>query len=75
MTTNEKKVALYKKKPTAMRNSTEVDCDIYIYTCQILTDNLEKPNTTIFFEVPRSEMGENIFDEKVPAQLLIRWMV
>jgi hypothetical protein len=75
MTKNEKKIALCKQKPMAMRNTTEVDCDIYIYACQIETENPNKSNTTIFFEVPRSEMGENIFEEKVPAQLLIRWLI
>lgn len=70
MTTNQVKVALYKEKPIAIRSRfTGAQCDIYVYSCQLSNSK------TIFFEVPRSEMGENIFDEKMPAQLLIRWLV
>lgn len=67
MTNTEKKKELYKQKPTADFNRDEEGKKIY--TTQIIVNGLHK---VIFFAVPFKECE---FEETVPAQLLIRWMV
>lgn len=69
MELNEIKKALYKEKPIAIRNKEQVDIDIYVYCC-MLSDKKH-----VIFEVPRSEMGETVFEQKIEAQLLIRWIL
>lgn len=75
MEINEIKKALYKEKPTAKKTAQInglVDPPIMLhaeYKCKLSN------GTTVIFAVPRKEMGEKTFDDEMPAQLLIRWMV
>ena len=75
MEINEIKKALYREKPIAKKTAQImglVDPPIMLhaeYKCKL------KDGTTVIFAVPRKEMGEKPFDDEVPAQLLIRWMV
>lgn len=66
---NEIKKVLYKEKPIAKSLKTVgiFDSETYIYYALTSLGLIE-------FKVPLSEMGENIFDDEVPAQLLIRWI-
>ena len=67
METNEIKKFLYKEKPLARRVENAGDDKRYTY--HVLLNHED-----IFFDVPISDMGEKIFDEEIPAQLLIRWL-
>jgi len=67
MTLTEIKKELYKQKPYAEFNSqNEFE---KIYSGQINTENGLK---VLFFKIPLNECD---FQEVVPAQLLIRWIV
>ena len=72
-TVTEIKKALYKEKPVAVELETisgggEVsDGGIATYIANTSLGN-------VVFRVPYSEMGEEKFEEEVPAQLLIRWL-
>ncbi len=73
MKKEEIKKALYKEKPLATEIETisgggEIS-DIGIATYEAQT-SLGK----VTFRVPYSEMGEERFEEQLPAQLLIRWL-
>ena len=67
MELNEIKKVLYKEKPIAVRYGESLFFKTYLYTTQ---SSLGK----IKFSVPISDMGEKLFEEKIPAQLLIRWI-
>lgn len=63
------KKELYKQKPIAeLGFKTEIS---KIYSTELVIDGEE---VIIEFEVPFSEMGESEFNDKLEAQLLIRWM-
>lgn len=62
---NEIKKELYKEKPVATCHLAHNE--IYVYETETSSYHVQ-------FIVPVSEMGENRFDEEVPAQLLIRWI-
>lgn len=64
---NEIKKELYKQKPIADLN--KVYDDYKEYTCQIIINGKMK---VLFFDIPNRECE---FEEIVPAQLLIRWLV
>lgn len=66
MNKNEIKKALYKEKPTATLYFE--DDKTYSYDTTLLDESVIK------FNVPISEMGENLFAKVLPAQLLIRWI-
>jgi hypothetical protein len=66
MEKNEIKKALYKEKPTAVKLSEFEGHWLY----KTVLGNGE----TIQFSVPITEMGENEFEDQLPAQLLIRWI-
>ena len=63
---NEITKELYKKKPWAYLQNE--DNGIHTYKTVALGESIS-------FSVPRSEMGDNIFDDRIEAQLLIRWIV
>jgi len=63
MSTTEIKKELYKQKPTAVR--TNYQGDYAHYVAQL------KEASIVQFEVPNQEAT---FGNKVPAQLLIRWL-
>lgn len=65
MTVTDKKILLYKEKPTA--TLMHKDAEHYVYYC-------ETSAGSIHFHVPVSEMGELPFGETEQAQLLIRWL-
>lgn len=67
---NEIKKTLYKQKPTAKLEFRDrcINCKWY-YEAKLLD------GTKVNFEVPVSEMGEKKFEEELPAQFLIRWLV
>lgn len=75
MEINEIKKSLYKEKPIAKKTAQImglVDPPIMLhaeYKCKLAN------GTTVIFAVPRKEMGEKPFDDEMPAQLLIRWIV
>ena len=61
---------LYKEKPTALWVGTLVGSNEKI--------KIYDTNTSLglfSFHVPISEMGEKEFENEIPAQLLIRWLV
>lgn len=67
MERNDIKKELYKQKPTAEvwhKNSTD-----YYYSAYL------NGGAKIDFKVPVDNMGETLFDNEVPAQLLIRWII
>lgn len=67
MPNNEIKKILYKEKPIARFKDLLFNSRyMYITNCSA---------GTIIFIIPRKEMGENVFESKIPAQLLIRWIV
>lgn len=69
MEKNEIKKALYREKPLAKRvENTGRDEYYYLYHTIILG------NKDIFFKVPISDMGDNLFDSEISAQFLIRWV-
>lgn len=65
MTTIEIKKVLYKEKPIATRRYTVGD---YVYY-----ETKLKNGTTLMFHVPKEELT-NTFEDKMSAQLLIRWL-
>ena len=67
MTTIEIKKELYKQKPVADYNYEAGG--FKTYSCQIDIENKQK---TLEFKIP---LKECTFEETVPAQLLIRWLV
>lgn len=70
MKLNEIKKALYTQRPEAVRE--------YVVK---LTDPMHKYSTRLAdgreleFMVPESDMGDGKFENTMPAQLLIRWIV
>lgn len=69
MEKNEIKKALYKEKPVAKRIlNTGAEKDHYLYNTQINSED-------VWFKVPYGDMGATCFEEEMPAQLLIRWIV
>lgn len=72
MELNEIKKGLYRLKPFADRIRTEIiDGETY-HTYQ--TWVIPGPEGRILFKIPQSEMGEVVFKDIEPAQLLIRWL-
>ena len=71
MTLNEIKKALYRQKPAAYRQLDELNGDWCYYTTVVGLDN--KP-LDVHFIVPRIDMGDAMFGNEMPAQLLIRWI-
>lgn len=67
MSTNEIKKELYKQKPIAEFGYARDG--FKNYSCELLIGGFEE---IIEFNVPDSEAS---FEDKVPAQLLIRWIV
>jgi hypothetical protein len=72
METTEAKKALYKEKPFANRvgiiEHNKTKKRTHLYFTELFNF------TKIAFEVPEEEMGRNIFEPNIQAQLLIRWM-
>lgn len=68
MEKNEIKKILYKEKPEAVNITKDMGAEVITYRC--ITSAGKS-----YFEVPVSEMGENVFANIMPAQLLIRWLV
>lgn len=68
MTRNEIKVELYKQKPSAFL--VKIENGKWYYTAA-----LKEPRQTLDFIVPVKDMGETVFKDEEPAQLLIRWLV
>lgn len=73
MTKNEIKKALYKEKPDAVKGVMGVDGDgvtkAYSYISKL------KDGTKLTFIIPAEEHDEDKFENPMPAQLLIRWLV
>lgn len=70
MNTNEIKKVLYKEKPVAIL------CKPFLGSNnQVKNYRASTSLGIIYFTVPFSEMGEKIFEDELPSQLLIRWMV
>lgn len=67
---NEIKKSLYKEKPVAER--VDITEGNHLYKAYIGSGGDEE---RLYFNVPESEMGENLFEDKIPAQLLIRWLI
>lgn len=67
MTKNEIKKILYKEKPWAKRYAKKFTKDVWLYECETSIGR-------ITFNIPVDDMGEKIFDDEIPAQLLIRWL-
>jgi hypothetical protein len=65
MDINEIKKFLYKENPTA--NLWQVRKDGIVYTSAY-------NEMTLLFLVPLEEIGEVVWDEKMPAKLLIRYL-
>lgn len=65
MNTNEIKKALYKEKPIAIKIA--IDGYEQHYTAKTSLGE-------VLFRVPVSDMGDRLFEDKIPAQLLIRWI-
>jgi hypothetical protein len=64
---NDIKKELYRQKPIAEvwhKNSTDYYYSAYLYG-----------GAKIDFKVPVSDMGEKLFDNEMPAQLLIRYII
>lgn len=61
------KKELYKQKPIADLN--RIYEGYKQYTCQLIVDGQMK---VVFFDIPIKECD---FEEVVPAQLLIQWMI
>ena len=73
MEKNEIKKALYRLKPSANRvdiTKTKDGETLHLYKSYIEPGDEGR----IYFSVPESEMGETIFKDIEPAQLLIRWL-
>lgn len=66
MNNTEIKKYLYRVKPTA-KAVAKLD-KVYLYHADI-------DQHYVAFRVPIDEMGENLFEDEIPAQLLIRWLV
>ena len=66
MELNEIKKELYKMKPWAYLQEVSLQ-NVFVYKTVALGEN-------VVFCVPRYEMGEKEFEEKVESQLLIRWI-
>lgn len=64
---NEIKKALYREKPQA--TLSKIVDDIYYYEAKL------NNRDSVYFAVPTSDMGEKLFDNKIHAQLLIRWLI
>lgn len=75
MEKNEIKKALYKEKPTAKLEGGRVyyHGELGRSDYSIYTTNTSLGRHT--FIVKHDDMGEGLFEEEVPAQLLIRWLV
>jgi hypothetical protein len=67
---NEIKKALYREKPSAFLDNVSKEEDP-VHTYEAWLEN----DTHLLFKIKESEMGENKFDKKEQAQLLIRWLV
>ena len=73
MTKEEIKKVLYKEKPLAVEVET-ISGGGEISDNGITTYETQTSLGKIVFKVPYSEMGEERFEEQLPAQLLIRWL-
>lgn len=66
---NRIKKALYKEKPTAYRQ-LDYGRELWAYSCQLSNGDW------VHFAVPTDDMGGGAgFNQEMPAQLLIRWIV
>lgn len=63
---NEIKKALYKEKLIASQIAYDTDNFYYRVNCSLGDVN---------FKVPITDMGETLFKQQEPAQLLIRWTI
>lgn len=72
MDANKIKKALYKEKPMAHKQHSNGLVKVDVLTETYVTVSSLGVHT---FEVPVSEMGEVPFENHIPAQLLIRWLV
>ena len=69
MDKNEIKKELYKQNPIAeLGFTTEVS---KTYSTEIIVDG---EDVIVEFEVPFSDMGETVFEDKIEAKYLIRWI-
>lgn len=71
MTETQIKRSLYREKPMAIRYS-ELIILSGIKTAVYYT--YLKNGTKVTYRIPCRDMGDKLFDDKVPSQLLIRWM-
>ena len=67
MNKNEIKKALYKEKPIALKQIV-LEEDTWIYYTEL------SDKTGVQFIVPVQDMGDKLFGDEEPAQLLIRWI-
>lgn len=67
---NEIKKVLYKEKPAAIKYFHDVTMKGSIHSYKA-----ETSIGLVKFEVPEKDMGQKIFNNEEPAQLLIRWIV
>ena len=67
MNTNEIKKVLYKEKPLAKKYAQPENKSFYY--------KVDTSIGEVRFNVPISEMGDNLFESEISAQLLIRWIV
>lgn len=73
MEENEIKKVLYKEKPTAKRTRSKSAPITRNVTHQVYECASSLGEHT--FEIPISEFFSGSFEEEIPAQLLIRWIV
>lgn len=79
MEINEIKKSLYREKPVA--NIEQIKKDGIFYSCKfnVVVETLESRkrvvNMDVFFCVPLDDIGEAIFLNEMPAQLLIRYLI
>lgn len=70
MDLNQIKKDLYKQKPLAYRIADGIDEKIGVFSLY----RAKCTDHTVLFTVPRSDMGDHPFEDKVEGQLLIRWI-
>lgn len=73
MNLTEIKKTLYKEKPVAWQINDETKT-IDNKSVKLITYKTECSIGTILFTVPTNDMGDKLFDNELPAQLLIRWI-
>jgi hypothetical protein len=70
MSENDVKKVLYKEKPIAIWQHTITGSDMAIKNYKAISSL-----GTHLFSVPFSDMGETQFEDEIPSQLFIRWLI